>query len=75
VIRFPRPGPEPLAAVLAAAGWLAAWSALAGIFGSWWLVLLGAGLLSLGAGGLVFWRARVRADVEIAKSGPKRVAR
>lgn len=65
--RFPRPALETTAAVLVSSGWVAAWSAVAVLAGSWAWLLLGAGVLAVGAGVGAFWWARLRAEIETAE--------
>jgi hypothetical protein len=73
VIRLRCPGPEPLAAILASCGWVALWVAVAALVGSWWWLLLGEGLHLVVSGWVVWWYARVKAEVEATTAGLRRV--
>lgn len=76
--RLRRPGLETLAAIFAAGGWLLAWLAGAALLGSWWWLVLGAGVLGVAVGGGLWWYARAEAEVvqlREATGGPQRIAR
>lgn len=69
-----RPSPGVAAALLVSAGWLAAWAAVSLLTDRWPWLLLGAGLLAIGAGVAVFWWEYLRAQIDAAKPERPRIA-